>query len=250
MGKHRSTDRPRIQTLLTQLTTLKMNSGEPISDYLTRAEMLKLDLEEAGEQTSDTMFSAMVLKGLPAAYESIVTVLNFGVQKHFNDMKQDLINFANTRCSAGSDVASTAFHSSGKKREACFKCKAEGHWAKDCKAKETRTCHKCKKKGHIAKDCRSGKTQGAGTGNAASTGEKQGSGFFSFGSFEQPSDVDSLDLLVDSGCNGFMLKDRALFKDLDESFRDEVGNANGSRTAVEGRGTARCWVLDSKGQAV
>ncbi len=54
------------------------------------------------------------------------------------------------------------------------------------------------------------------------------SGFFSFGSFEQPSDVDSLDFPVDSGCDGFVLKDRTLFKDLDESIRAEVGNGNRS----------------------
>ncbi len=138
VGKHCSTDRPRLQPLLTQLTTLKVNSGEPINDYLIRAEILKL--EEAGEKTSDTMFSAMVLKGLPAAYESIVPILNFGVQKQFL-MKQDLIHFANTRCSAGTDAASTALYSNGRKREACFKCKADGHWSKDCKAKDIRTCN-------------------------------------------------------------------------------------------------------------
>ena len=42
------------------------------------------------------MFTAVVLKGVPAAYESIVTVLIFGVQNHFSDMNQDLIHFANT----------------------------------------------------------------------------------------------------------------------------------------------------------
>ncbi len=125
MRKHCSTDRLRIRTLLTQLTTLKMTSGEPISDYLTK--MLNLDMEEAGQKTSDTIFSALVLKGLPAAHESNVNVLNFGVQKWFNDMKQDLMNFANTQCNAGSDVALTGFHSNGRKIKACFKCKAEGH---------------------------------------------------------------------------------------------------------------------------
>ena len=52
--------------------------------------------------------------------------------------------------------------------------------------------------------------------------------------------------MVDSGCSGFMLKDMVLFKELDEAFNTDVGNANGSRTRVEGRGTARCGVLDSK----
>ncbi len=45
-----------------------------------------------------------------------------------------------------------------------------------------------------------------------------------------------------------MLKDLAVFTDLDAPFGDEVGNANGSLTAVEGRGT----MLDNsrQGQAV
>ena len=60
--------------------------------------------------------------------------------------------------------------------------------------------------------------------------------------------MDSLDLLVDSSCNGFMLEDRALSNDLEEFFSDQVGNAIGGRTAVERRGTARCWPLDSNGK--
>ncbi len=55
------------------------------------------------------------------AYESIVTVLKFGLQKQFNDMKQDLINCAKTQRTAGSDAASTAFQSNGGKKEASFK---------------------------------------------------------------------------------------------------------------------------------
>ncbi len=110
VGRPRSTERPHIQFLPTQLTSLKLNSGEHINDYLSLAEMLTLNPQEADEKTSDTIFSFMVLKDLPAAYQSIVTMLNFGVQKQFKDIKQDLINFANTRCRAGSDVVSTAFH--------------------------------------------------------------------------------------------------------------------------------------------
>ena len=78
VGKHRSTERPLIQTLLTQLAGLKMVPGEKVTDYLTRAEEIRLDLQEAGEMTSNAMFSAIVLKGLPPFFESIATVVNFG----------------------------------------------------------------------------------------------------------------------------------------------------------------------------
>ena len=84
-----------------------------VTDYLTSSEGKQLDLQEAGEMTSNAMFSAMVLKGLPPTFESIATVLNFGQRKSYEEMKQDLINFANTRVEPGTDVASTAFHSSG-----------------------------------------------------------------------------------------------------------------------------------------
>ena len=63
--------------------------------------------------TSNAMFSAMVFEGLHPTFESTATVLNFGSRKGYEKMKQDLIKFANTRAEPGTDVASTAFHSTG-----------------------------------------------------------------------------------------------------------------------------------------
>ena len=182
-GKHRSTERPRIQTLLTELAGLKMAPGENVTDYLTGAEGILLDLQEAGEKTSNAMFSAMVLKGLPLTFESITTVLDFGPRKGYEEMKQDLINFANTRAESGTDVTSTAFHSSGgnsSRKITCFKGQKEGHMASDCRSKESRACFKCSAKGHLARDCMSKKGQSSGTSRGL---EKQG--FFSFRSFEK-----------------------------------------------------------------
>ena len=146
LGKHRSTERPRIQTLLTQLAGLKMAPGEKMTDYLTRAEGIRLDLQEADEMTSNAIISAKVLKGLPPTFESFATVLNFGPRRGYEEMKQDIINFANTRAEPGTDVASTAFHSSGgnsSRKITCFKCQKEGHIARDCRSKESRGTARC-----------------------------------------------------------------------------------------------------------
>ena len=105
LRKHRSTERPQIQTLLTQLAELKMATGEKVTDYLTRLD----DRQEAGEMTSNAIFSAMVVKGLPPTFESIATVLNFGPRKGYEEMKQDLMNLANTRPEPCTDMGSTAF---------------------------------------------------------------------------------------------------------------------------------------------
>ena len=114
--------------------------------------------------------------------------------------------------------------------------------ARDCKSEESSACFMCNKKGHLAKDCKTKKGQSGSTSRSPAN-----HCFSSFGSFEGAPKEGGLELLVDSGCNGFMLKDRALFKDLDDSFNTDVGKANGSRTRMEGRDTAGRGVLDSQG---
>ena len=69
VGKHRSTESPRIQTFLTQLAGLKMAPGEKVTDYLTRAEGIREYLQKAGEMTSNAMFSAMVLTGASSNFQ-------------------------------------------------------------------------------------------------------------------------------------------------------------------------------------
>ena len=73
--KHKSSERPRIQKTLDKLSNLKMVHGEMMADYLTRAEHLQMDLQEVNEAVSDAMFRAMIIKGLPKEFESIVTIL-------------------------------------------------------------------------------------------------------------------------------------------------------------------------------
>ena len=79
---------------MTQLTGLKMTSGEKVTDYLTKAEGLKLD--QAGEVVSEALFTAMILMGPPSDFDSVVAVLNFDTAKGYYEMKQELVIFAAT----------------------------------------------------------------------------------------------------------------------------------------------------------
>ena len=90
---------------------------------------------------------------------------------------------------------------------------------RDCRSKERRSCFKRNAMGQLARDCKSKKGHFSGT----SRGPKK-HGFFSFRSFEGVSEEGGLDVLMDSGFNGFMLKDRSLFKELDEAFNTDVGS--------------------------
>lgn len=94
---YKSSERPRIHATMAKLTSIQMTSGESISDYLTRAEDLQMDLTDVGEQISESLFVAMILKGLTRDYDAIVTLLTHGEKKSLDEMKQDLVNFANSK---------------------------------------------------------------------------------------------------------------------------------------------------------
>ena len=247
---HKSTERPRVQSLMTQLTGLKMTSGKKVTDYLTKADGLKLDLAEAGEVVSDALFSAMILKCLPSDFGSVVAVLNLGTAKGYYEMKQDLVNFEASRgLCVSSKISMTAFHSAGRKPPKFSKCGKMGHRAKDCHSPETRTCFNCGQKGHLASSCRKGqqRSSSGGCGSVQSSNHSSAE-FFSFGDLWAGCyDKGRVELLIDSDCNGFMLKNKKLFSDLDEVFLADLCNANSSRSDIRGRGTVRCFVKDNTG---
>ena len=59
----------------------------------------------------------------------------------------------------------------------------------------------------------------------------------------------ALRTLIDSGCNGSMIRNKELFLDMDEGFLADVYNANSSRSEIRGRGTVRCFVKDNTGRS-
>ena len=280
---YKSSERPRIQQTLDKLTNLKMNHGEPMADYLARAEDLQMDLKEVDEALKESMLRAIILKGLPPHFASIVTVINYGVEKEFELMKQDLLNFANSQPQPAS-----ALHSSGNVQ--CNKCKRYGHKQAECTQAKRPECYNCGKLGHLAKECRSAPKQKCDhcqmtnhtTANCRKKGQQpgqqrqqhgqQGQGqnayrrqgnanyanndhddapdtVFSFASFGDNPEMDDTEceLLIDSGCTGYMIKDRHLFTQLDDTPMGTVGNANNSRTQIMGTGTVQCWVKDATG---
>lgn len=61
---------PRSQELLyTELTSLKKEPEETITDYVIQAEKAVMSLRNANEKLSDGLIIAMILKGLPESYK-------------------------------------------------------------------------------------------------------------------------------------------------------------------------------------
>ena len=92
-GRFKSAEKPRVMTLMTQLTSLKLGGGESMELYLNRAREISYNLQEVKEPVSDSMLTSLVLRGLPEMYSSFVTVQNFSTAD-FAETRRKLQSFA------------------------------------------------------------------------------------------------------------------------------------------------------------
>ena len=96
-GHYLSSGKPRVIALYTELTSLKKSTSETVTDYMVRAETAAALLKTIGENVSDGLLVAMVLKGLPSDFNPFTTVIT---QKEkaitFSDFKVASRNYEDT----------------------------------------------------------------------------------------------------------------------------------------------------------
>ena len=88
--------KPRIISLYTQLSCIVKMQSESVTDYIIRAETAASQLRDAGENISDGLLVAMVLKGLPKDFHSFITVITQEDEMTFQAFKVRLRNFEDT----------------------------------------------------------------------------------------------------------------------------------------------------------
>ena len=74
-GHYLGKSHPRIIALYTELTSLKKEDDETVTNYIIRIEKTVSSLEKAGEEVSQGLLVAMALKGLPDSYSAFTTVI-------------------------------------------------------------------------------------------------------------------------------------------------------------------------------
>ena len=169
---YQSSGKPRIITLYTELTSLKKGSDETITDYVLRAETASTMLKSAGEEVSDSLLVAMVLKGLPAEYQPFVAIVTQSEEDYaFAKFKASLRSFEETEKHRMSyvdgDDKIMKIASDGKGKIVCFNCGKEGHKTPQCKKKKKNSggknaggntggpwCGSCKSSSHNQSECR------------------------------------------------------------------------------------------------
>ncbi|XP_071959493.1 uncharacterized protein [Antedon mediterranea] len=149
--------KPRIISLYTELTSLKMDEHERVTDYVIRAETAATSLKTAKEQISDSLLVAMVLKGLPQRFRTFATVI---MQKekeiNFTDFKIALRSFEESEKAQRETKDDSVMKTQESERIVCFKCGKQGHKSFECRSKQDRGrwCKVCKNKTHDTKFCR------------------------------------------------------------------------------------------------
>ena len=89
--------KPRIISLYTELTSLRMEQNEGVTDYIIRTKATVTALRNTGETISDVLIIAMVLKGLPSTFNHFsIYVTHSSKELAFSEFKMQLRSFEDT----------------------------------------------------------------------------------------------------------------------------------------------------------
>ena len=81
---------PRLQQLISDLTSIRMKANESVVDYTTRAEELQYNFDEVDEGLSEKMFVSIILKGLSKEFNTFCTLVKFSKDdQSLNEIKKD-----------------------------------------------------------------------------------------------------------------------------------------------------------------
>ena len=161
---YRGNSKPRVILLYTELASLKMGSEESVTDYVLRAETSATALKAAGEVISDSLLTAMVLKGLPDGFRALSIVITQKKEEvTFGELKSALRSFEeNEKCrygENGKDNVMKIKENVPNSKSLCYSYGKPGHKKFQCKVKllgnnRHRWCNICKNNSRDTNFCR------------------------------------------------------------------------------------------------
>ena len=226
-----STEKPRILKLYEELTTIKMTAGEDVTDYLIRAESEATGLNAAGENITDNLVIAMILKGLREEYKPFVVVhTQMDKVKTITEFKAALRTYASTEASRSSvqhTVMSINKHDQtrGHPTTHCLYCGKSGHNSRNCRDRAKLHCTYCNKQGHSENVCFAKKRNSSANARKPHTVRHQASTTFTMTVNEQSnnkySQYNDSYLLVDCDATCHIINNPNMFISYDDTFQPD-----------------------------
>ena len=234
-----SVETRKVVTLVAQLARLQLKDAEDLGGFFIRGQELLIRLQKAGEAVSKTLFNNLVLNDLPMRYESFVIQESLDPATNFTELRKRLQNFhestAQRHKGQSGSVALAVKHDfkKGTKKGNCFVCGIPGHFAKDCRRKQTAQCSKCDEKSHLTGACKrqrdEGKHESVLMGPTLASPDEE--------SWAALNQWKTASMLVDSGCTDHEVTNIDAFLDF-VPIQSVVRNPNGEASRVGGRGSA------------
>lgn len=266
--------KPRIIAQYTELTSLRKDPAESVTDYFLRAEKNATALKNAGEVISDGLLVAMCLKGLPAEYATFSTVIT---QREddvtFVEFKSALKSFEETM-KPTPETTSERIMKTDAKQVVCYSCQKPGHKKYECPLLNNKNngsssssgnnnysnkwCHNCSKNNHNTNECRRKKPNNYSAKNVNdSSNNPQSHGFaMKVSDYDKVNyaDVNVKNLLVDCGATSHIITDKDKFITFDKYFDPsshyiELADGSRSNNLVYGKGDASVVLNDDEGCA-
>ena len=224
-----------VLTLVAQLARLQLEDADDLDSFFIREQELITRLQEAGKAVSETLFNALVLNGLPMRYEIFVIEESFNPATNFTELKKRLQNFHESTAqrhkgqSGSMALAVKRAFKKGPKKGNYFVCGIPGHFAKDCKRKETAQCSRCGEKGHLERACMrqrdGGKQESGAIGPTLASPDEE--------YWAALTQWKTAGMLVDSGCTDHIVTNIDAFLDF-VPIQSVVTNPNGEASRVVG----------------
>ena len=273
------TSEPRIISLYCELTTLKMNTSESITDYMLRAERAATRLKAIGEVISDGLLIAMILKGLPESFKafSIIVTQKSKSEMDFIQFKTSLRNYEENEKARLANCDDDKVLKLRSSKVVCYQCGKRGHFKSECTAeasvsnsdvnsslsnssgsrnKNKRWCVNCKSSSHDTNYCR--KTKKNSTKSVSDQPDQTNSFFFRVtvdpNATVVKTDTTLCNLLVDCGATAHIICDRSKFISFDPNFDSskhfiELADGTRKNNIVSARGNAQVELTDLNGVA-
>ena len=237
--RFQSVEMPTVVTLVAQLARLQLEDSEDLDSFFIRGQELLTRLQEAGEAVSETLFNALVLNVCLWGMNVLLCWKSSTRQRISQSWGKGCRTSMRARCRDRRDKM-VQWHwqwsatSRREPREETALCGISGHFAKDCRRKETAKCSKCGEKGHLNRACKrqkdGGKHESVAMGPTLATPDEE--------YWAALTQCKTAGMLVDNGCTDHIVTNIDAFLDL-VAIQSVVRNPNGEASRVVGRGCVR-----------